>query len=236
MQDFRQAVFKLLDVELDAEQLERFNIYARELVDWNQRFNLTAITDPEQIQIRHFLDSLSCWLALRQAPPGRVLDIGAGAGFPGLPLKILHPEMQLTLVESTAKKASFLEHIVQVLGLRDVRVLAQRAENVGQQATERGANDWAVARAVAPMSVLAEYLLPLVKVGGFALAQKAKGADQEVDGAADAIAKLGGELKDLVRVEIPGLNEERWLVVLKKIGETPSEYPRRAGMPSKRPL
>jgi 16S rRNA (guanine527-N7)-methyltransferase len=236
MQDFRKAVFAMLDVELDAEQLERFEMYAGELVEWNQRFNLTTITDPEQIHIRHFLDSLSCWQALRQAPPGRLVDVGAGAGFPGLALKILQPEMQLTLVESTAKKASFLEHIVQVLGLRDVRVLAQRAEDVGRIAEERGAYDWAVARAVAPMAVLAEYLLPLVGNGGFALAQKAKGAKQEVNEAANAIAKLGGEVKELIRVEIPELNEERWLVVVKKTGETSAEYPRRAGMPSKRPL
>lgn len=236
MQSFSQAVQNMLGVELSAKQIEQFDIYDRELIEWNQRFNLTSITNPEQIRIRHFLDSLSCWLALKQAPLGNLIDIGAGAGFPGLPLKILRPEIQLTLVESTAKKASFLDHIVQVLGLKEVEVVAQRAEEVGRHANYRGVYDWAVARAVAPMAVLAEYLLPLVKIGGHALAQKAKDAKAEVAQAANALAKLGGELQELKEVKVPDLDEERWLVVVKKVGETPMEYPRRAGMPSKRPL
>jgi 16S rRNA (guanine527-N7)-methyltransferase len=236
MQSFAQAAQAMLGFELGAQQIEQFDIYARELVDWNQRFNLTSITDCEQIRVRHFLDSLSCWMALRQAPPVRLIDVGTGAGFPGLALKILRPEMQLTLVESTAKKASFLEHIVQVLSLSQVSVLAQRAEDVGQDASQRGGYDWAVARAVAPMAVLAEYMLPLVSIGGRVLAQKAKDAQSELDAAADAIAKLGGAVQELISVSVPGLDEKRSLVVLKKIAETPAAYPRRAGMPSKRPL
>ncbi len=226
----------LLGIQLSQPQINAFELYAGELIEWNQRFNLTSITDPEQIRAKHFLDSLSCWLALRQAPPGRVIDVGTGAGFPGLPLKILQPEIQLTLVEATAKKAGFLEHMVQVLGLRDVTVLAKRAEEVGQMAEHREAYDWALARAVAPLAVLAEYLLPLVKLGGRILAQKGKGASQEIEAAKIAIEKLGSEKIDLMPVAIPGLDEERWLVVVEKTAPTPADYPRRAGMPAKRPL
>jgi 16S rRNA (guanine527-N7)-methyltransferase len=235
MPDFAQSVQQMLGISLSGQQLQQFDTYARELIEWNQRFNLTSITDADAIYTKHFLDSLSCWLALREAP-GSVVDVGAGAGFPGLPLKILQPEMQLTLVEATAKKTGFLTHIVQVLGLTVVQVVAQRAEDVGQDPGQRAGYDWAVARAVAPLATLAEYLLPLVRVGGFSLAQKAKGAQQELDEAANAVAKLGGEVHRTLQVEVPGLSEERWLVVLKKIGETPEAYPRRAGMPSKRPL
>jgi len=233
---FEEQVFALLDIQLSQAQMDAFDLYARELVDWNQRFNLTSITDPEQIRTKHFLDSLSCWLALRQAPPGRVIDVGTGAGFPGLPLKILQPQMQLTLVEATAKKAGFLEHMVQVLGLRDVTVLAKRAEEAGQMAEHRQAYDWAIARAVAPMAALAEYLLPLVKIGGFALAQKGRGAMEEIEAASNAIEKLGGGKIELMPVTIPDLDEERWLVVVEKVAPTPAAYPRRAGMPAKRPL
>lgn len=236
MQSFQQAVQSMLGIDLKQEQVQQFDIYASELVEWNQRFNLTSITDAEGIRIRHFLDSLSCWLAMRNDPPGRVIDVGTGAGFPGLALKILHPEMHLTMVESIAKKASFLEHIVQVLRLSNVTVLASRAEDVGQDAGQRESYDWAVARAVAPMAVLAEYLLPLVKVGGHVLAQKARDTSAEVEAAGAAISKLGGEVERLEQVAVPGLEEDRWLVVLKKIAETPATYPRRAGMPSKRPL
>lgn len=236
MTRFEEQVFDLLDIQLSQTQIDAFDLYARELIDWNQRFNLTSITDPEQIRSKHFLDSLSCWLALRQSPPGRLIDVGAGAGFPGLPVKILQPEMQLTLVEATAKKAGFLEHMVQVLGLRDVTVLAKRAEEVGQMTEHREAYDWAIARAVASMATLAEYLLPLVKVGGSALAQKAKGAKDEIEAGQNAVEKLGGGNIKSISVKIPDLDEERWLVVVEKLAPTPGEYPRRAGMPTKRPL
>lgn len=229
-------VFKLLGVQLDASQLAAFDRYSQELADWNQRFNLTTITDPAQVRVKHFLDSLSCWIAMRGSPNYRVIDVGSGAGFPGLPLKILQPAMQLTLVESTRKKASFLEYMVQVLDLRNVEIVAKRAEEVGQLREHRESYDWTLARAVAPLAVLAEYLLPLVRVGGFALAQKGRGASKEAEAARNTLEILGGELKELIPVTIPELAEERWLVVIKKVVPTPAAYPRRPGMPSKRPL
>lgn len=236
MAPFAESVQTMLGEELSQEQAAAFERYAVELLEWNQRFNLTAVTEREAIFTRHFLDSLSCWLGLRQTQPTSLIDIGSGAGLPGLPLKLWQPNLQLTLLESITKKASFLEHIVQVLGLQGVRVLAQRAEEAGQDPTHREAYDCAVARAVAPLPVLAEYLLPFVRVGGHMLAQKARGAAAEVEAAQRAFAQLGGELEELMPVNVPSLDEERWLVLVRKVAPTPAEFPRRPGRPSKRPL
>ena len=231
---------RLLNLELTAEQLAAFEVYAAELVQANQAINLTAITDRQGIQVRHFLDSLSVLKLLPASVPAgaplRVVDVGSGAGFPGLPLKIVRPELRLTLVEATGKKADFCRALAQRLGLRDVVVLNQRAEDLGQDPAQREQYDWALARAVAELAVLAEYLLPLVKVGGHALAQKGAGAADEAQAAAGAIAKLGGRLAHIEPVALPGLDEHRFLVLLEKVAATPPAYPRRAGMPSKRPL
>jgi 16S rRNA (guanine527-N7)-methyltransferase len=233
---FTDEVFNLLGIRLSEEQRAAFDLYARELVEWNKRFNLTSIVDPDQIRAKHFLDSLSCWLAMRETPPGSLVDIGAGAGFPGIPLKILKPDIHMALVEATAKKTGFLLHMVQFLRHDHVHVATSRAEDFGHLPAHRESFDWAVARAVAPLPVLVEYLLPLVKVGGYALAQKAKDAAAEVKAAEGAIKKLGGELSELKKVVVPGLDEDRYLVIINKISPTPETYPRRAGVPSKRPL
>jgi 16S rRNA (guanine527-N7)-methyltransferase len=225
----------LLNLELTGEQLAAFQRFADELVRWNQEVNLTSITAPDDIQIRHFLDSLSI-LAVLPPGPADVVDVGTGAGFPGLPLKIVRPELRLTLVEATGKKAAFCQMMVEQLGLTDVTVLNTRAEDLGQDSDHRERYDWALARAVAELPVLAEYLLPLARVGGHALAQKSASAPAEAQAAEAALAKLGGELEQLVPVTLPGLPEPRCLVVLRKIAATPPAYPRRAGMPSKRPI
>ena len=210
--------------------------YEHELLEWNAKFNLTAIRDVEGIRIKHFLDSLSTVLAWKTTPPARLIDIGTGAGFPGLVLKILYPAMRLTLVESVGKKATFCQHIIKTLGLENVEVLTLRAEDVGQMPFHREKYDWAVARAVAAMPVLAEYLLPLVKVGGGILAQKGESGPAEAQSAEKAFKLLGGELRHLVKVELPGVADERYLVVVEKVAATPPNYPRRAGMPSQKPL
>ncbi|MCI0575640.1 MAG: 16S rRNA (guanine(527)-N(7))-methyltransferase RsmG [Chloroflexi bacterium] len=223
-------------LELTAGQLAHFARYQELLLAWNERLNLTAITGPADIQVRHFLDSLSCTLVTGDLTGQRVVDVGAGAGFPGLPLKILYPGLQLVLVESMVKKTRFLEAVVADLGLQDVAILAERAETLGQQATHRGRYDWAVARAVAAMAVLAEYLLPLCRPGGRMLAQKGPGAAEETQAAAEAIRLLGGGPASLHAVRLPGREEGRVLVVVEKVGETPARYPRRPGIPAKRPL
>jgi 16S rRNA (guanine527-N7)-methyltransferase len=227
----------LLNLELTPAQLALFQLYSDELRTWNEKFNLTAITDPHGIQVKHFLDSLSL---LRVLPAGGarscLIDVGSGAGFPGLPLKIVWPALQLTLVEATGKKAKFCRHMVETLKLTGVDVVHARAEEIGQQRQHRERYDWAVARAVAEMPVLAEYLLPLVKRGGRVAAQKGKDAPAETYAAAPAIAKLGGELELISEIELPGIVEPRYLVVLKKVAATPPQFPRRPGLPAKEPL
>jgi len=228
-----------LGITLTDHHLTAFEACYRELVDWNQRFNLTAITDREGVLVRHFLDSLSCLMALPRAElacGARVIDVGTGAGFPGLPLKIICPEMRLTLLEATGKKVTFLEHVVRLLGLKDVKVIHGRAEELGRDPAHREQYDWALARAVAEMATLAEYLLPLVRVGGAMLTQKGEGAAAEVHRAETAIVTLGGRVQQLMPVELRGLAETRYLVVMDKVAATPEEYPRRPGMPQKRPL
>jgi 16S rRNA (guanine527-N7)-methyltransferase len=165
-----------------------------------------------------------------------VIDVGTGAGFPGLPLKILYPHISLTLVESVAKKARFLEAVVAELDLADVSVMVARAEALGQDAAFRGRFDWAVARAVAELRVLVEYLLPLCRVGGHLLAQKGERAADEVAAAQQAIATLGGGPPVLHPVQLPQRDEPSYLVVVEKLAETPAKYPRRVGVPGKRPL
>ena len=209
------------------------------LVAWDERVNLTAITDWQGVLVRHFLDSLSCLKAISQAElsaGARVIDVGTGAGYPGIPLKIVCPAMRLTLLEATHKKVAFLEHLVAALDLRDVRVIHGRSEEIGRDAAHREQYDWVLARAVAGMPTLAEYLLPLARVGGAILAQKGEDALVEVHEAANAIATLGGQVRQLVPLELRGLAETRHLVVVDKVAPTPEQYPRRPGMPKKRPL
>jgi len=236
MREFAQAARSTLGLQLTASQLAALNLYERELLDWNLRFNLTAIDEPDKIRIKHFLDSLTCLLVLREKPAGRVIDVGTGAGFPGIPLKIVCPDIRLTLVESVGKKADFCRHVVRALELDGVEVLQNRAEEVGQMAAHREQYDWALARAVALLPVLAEYLLPLVRVGGAMLAMKGASVPAEANSAEPAMRILGGQLRRLVPVALPGVADERYLVVVDKISATPRAYPRRVGVPARKPL
>jgi 16S rRNA (guanine527-N7)-methyltransferase len=236
MKDLAQYTRALVGLHLSSPQLAAIERYERELVSWNERFNLTAIDDPQKIRVKHFLDSLTCLLVMSDSPAERVIDIGTGAGFPGLPLKIVCPSMRLTLVESVGKKADFCRHIVKTLGLIGVEVLQERAEALGGSPEHREKYDWAIARAVAVMPVLMEYLLPLVRVGGRALALKGESGPAEAQSAEKAIRLLGGHLRQLVPVILPGVEDERYLIVTDKIAATPDRYPRRVGIPAKRPL
>jgi len=236
MQEFSEYAHRQLGLKLTYFQLSALSIYERELVDWNTRFNLTAIRVPEEIHIKHFMDSLTCLLAMRESLAGKLIDIGTGAGFPGIPLKIMLPKMQLTLVESVGKKAEFCRHVVKILDLHGVEVVQERAEALGQDLDYRERYDWAVARAVAILPVLAEYLLPLVRVGGSMLAMKGESGPAEAHAAEHAMRVLGGHLRQIMPVTLPGVAEERYLVVIDKVAATPSGYPRKVGVPAKRPL
>ena len=226
----------LFNVHLTGRHILALSAYERELMDWNQKFNLTAIRDVESIRTKHFLDSFSCVQAWKATPPQRLVDVGTGAGFPGIPLKIIYPAMHLTLVESVGKKVKFCEHMVEVLGLENVKVIHARADEVGQKAEFRENYDWAVARAVANLSVLSEYLFPLVKVGGTILAQKGESGPAEAQAAEQAMHLLGGKLKKLIPVNLPGVADDRYLVLIDKVAATPPKYPRNAGMAAKAPL
>ena len=236
METLIQGALTLLGIQLSPQQVSCFERYERELLEWNEKFNLTAIRDVEGIRIKHFLDSLTCALAWQERPPASLIDVGTGAGLPGIALKILYPHLRLTLVESVGKKADFCRHVVQVLGLEKVEVAQMRAEEVGQQAKHRERYDWAAARAVANLPVLAEYLLPLVRVGGGMLAQKGESGPAEAQAAEKAIVLLGGRLRRLIAVNLPGVAEDRYLVIVDKKSATPPNYPRRVGAPSKAPL
>src|SRR5574339_809622 len=226
----------LFNVHITGRQVLALLSYEKELIEWNQKFNLTAIRDSESIRTKHFLDSFSCVLAWKGSPPNQLIDVGTGAGFPGIPLKILYPQLKLTLVESVGKKAMFCQHVVRVLGLEQVNVIQARAEDLGQNPRHREKYDWAVARAVANLNVLGEYLLPLVKVGGMAIAQKGESGPAEAQSAEKAMELLGGKLKQLIPVNLPGVAEDRYLIVVEKVAATPPKYPRKPGIPMKQPL
>ncbi|MFQ5615165.1 MAG: 16S rRNA (guanine(527)-N(7))-methyltransferase RsmG [Anaerolineales bacterium] len=229
-------VFEEADIKLTPKQVQQLEQYSRLLVKWNQRINLTAIRSPSEIRVKHLLNSLTCLRVMRGTPMKCVVDVGTGAGFPGLVLKIAHSEIELTLVESITKKTNFCRRVVETLGLENVEVITARAEEVGRMVDHREMYDWGVARAVASMSVLAEYLLPLVRVGGWMLAQKGKDGHEEAQHAENAIRILGGRLDRVVPVTLPGVGEPRTLVVIEKVSPTPERYPRRIGIPAKRPL
>jgi 16S rRNA (guanine527-N7)-methyltransferase len=236
MEKLVQDAQALFNVHLTGRQVIALTTYERELIEWNQKFNLTAIRDVAGIRTKHFLDSFSCVLAWKGNPPANLVDIGTGAGFPGIPLKIIYPNTKITLVESVGKKAMFCQHIVSLLGLEKVSVINSRAEDLGQMREHREQYDWGVARAVANLRVLAEYLLPLVQVGGTMLAQKGESGPAEVHAAEKAIKLLGGEVRQLMPVTLPGVVEERHLVLVNKVAATPPAYPRKPGVPAKKPL
>jgi len=234
---FAQNARQLLGLQLSREQIAAFKLLEDELLEWNSHFNLTAIRDKEGIETKHFLDSLTCLMALDAAStPRSLIDIGTGAGFPGIPLKLILPQMRLTLVESIQKKAGFCTHIVEKLGLRQVQVLAERAEEVGQNPEHRESYDLATARAVAAMPTLVEYLLPLVRIGGLVIMQKGESAQLEALQSEKVIQRLGGKIKVILPVVLPGVVDERYLVVLEKVARTSADFPRRTGLPAKQPL
>lgn len=236
MEKLIQDAHELFRIHLTGRQAMALTTYEKELLEWNQKFNLTAIRDTESIRTKHFLDSFSCVLAWKASPPSHLIDVGTGAGFPGLPLKILYPNLKLTLVESVGKKAKFCRHIAGVLGIENVEVIHARAEDLGQNLLHREKYDWAVARAVANLNVLSEYLIPFVKIGGSMLAQKGESGPAEAQSAEKVMELLGGNLRQLIPVHLPGVADDRYLVVVDKVAATPSKYPRKTGIPAKQPL
>lgn len=231
-----QQARDLFNITLTEDHLEQFKVITDTLIDWNQRMNLTTITDPDEIAIRHHLDSLSVAQNLTFAAGDKLADVGTGAGFPGLPLAVVFPQLQVTLFDSTRKKLGFVNQVIETLGLSNARTHHMRAETAGQDRAHREQYDVVVARAVALLPTLVEYLLPLAKVGGYCIAMKGESAEREVREAEHAIYVLGGEVVDIAPVHLPEVDRTHYLVVIEKINKTPRDYPRQPGMPSKEPI
>ncbi|MEE9285331.1 MAG: 16S rRNA (guanine(527)-N(7))-methyltransferase RsmG [Dehalococcoidia bacterium] len=225
-------------IDLTPGQVAQFEILRHELLAWNQRMNLTAITDPDEVETRHFLDSLTVSLAFPEGlgPGARLLDVGSGAGFPGIPLKIVHQWVSLVLLEATRKKAAFLEHVVNRLNLSDVRVVAERAEDAARQPQHREAYQVVAARALAPLPTVVELTLPFCALGGVVVAQAQGDIGAALERVSKTVARLGGRVRECRPVAVPGLDGGRALVISEKVVPSPEAYPRRAGVPAKRPL
>ena len=236
MENLKQETQDLIGITLSSYQLSLLDMYRQELDDWNDRFNLTAIHEPEKIRIKHFLDSFSPYLVIKNTPIKRLIDIGTGAGFPGIPLKIILPETEVVLVDSINKKTNFCQHIINILNLKGIQVIQDRVERLARDEQFRESFDLAVARAVAKLSTLSEYLLPFVKIGGNMLAMKGEQGPFEAQKAHRAVSLMGGELSRVKKLTLPGVTEDRFLITIEKKASTPEKYPRRVGIPSKKPL
>jgi len=229
-----------LGIEFTARQVKQFELYYQELIEWNKKINLTAITDYSSVQVKHFLDSLTITLALpgeeAERPDFNIIDIGTGAGFPGVPLKIIFPQPRLVLIEPTTKKTAFLHHIIRKLELENVEVLNSRAEEAAHLPIYREQFALALSRAVALLPTLVELTLPFCQIGGRFIAQKKGEIDQEINRAQKAIAALGGKLDQVKKIELDEFKDGRYLIIIDKIYPTSNKYPRRSGLPKRRPI
>jgi len=234
-----QAGANQLGLQMTPEQLDKFQVFYHELIDWNQRMNLTRITDYADVQVKHFLDSL---IVTRAWPPSlnrtrpSVIDVGTGAGIPGLPVKIMWPEIKLVLLDATAKKTHFLRQLIPKLQLDDVEIVLGRAETVAHQLEYRERFDLVLSRAVAPLPTLVELTLPLATIGGLVIALKKRATDLEINQAGRGISLLGGILQAVKPIDLEQFTDTRQLIVIDKVAPTPPRYPRRPGIPAKRPL
>lgn len=237
MEEFREKIkqyAKKIEIELTERQIEQFYTYMQLLLEWNQKINLTAITKPEEIVLKHFIDSLT--IAKQIQKNVKLVDVGTGAGFPGIPLKIIRDDIEVTLVDSLNKRIHFLEEVITQLELTKIQAVHARVEEFGKNKTYREKFDCVTSRAVANLSTLAEYVLPLAKVGGCCVCMKGSKVEDELEQGKKAISILGGRLEKVDCFELPESDMGRSVVVLYKEKVTPLKYPRKAGVPSKEPL
>lgn len=225
-----------LNLELNEEQKNKFIIYKNLLKEWNEKINITAITDDIEIDIKHFLDSLTPMVTNLFNGEKSIIDVGTGGGFPGLPLKIINPDLKVTLLDSLNKRIIFLNEVIKSLDLKDIEGTHGRAEELGRKIEYREKYDICVSRAVASLDTLSEYCIPFVKKGGYFISMKGPDAEEEVKEAKKAIGLLGGSIKEIEKIKLPKSNISHSLIIIEKIKETPTKYPRGGGKPKKKPL
>ena len=231
--DFKQKLNEF-DIKINDEQIKSFEKYMNLLLEWNEKINLTAITQPEEIKLKHFVDSLTVLKYIND--DDKVIDIGTGAGFPGIPLKIMNKNTKITLLDSLNKRINFLNIVIEKLDLSNIQAIHGRAEEIARNKLYREKYDVAVSRAVANLSTLTEYMLPFVKVGGKCICMKGANVNEELERAQNAIKELGGEIEKIDNFFLSDNDNERNIIIIKKVKETKSKYPRKAGTPSKEPL
>ena len=224
---------KKISEEISNYQAENFHKYMLLLLEWNQKMNLTAITDEKEIIYKHFIDSISINKYIKEA--NNVMDIGTGAGFPGIPLKLLNKDINFILVDSLNKRISFLEEIKKELKLDKIELIHARVEDLAKNEAYREKMNIVVSRAVANLSTLLEYMLPFVKIGGTCICMKGPNIEEEIEKSKNALEVLGGKIENIEKLNLPG-NLERNIIIVKKVKATPTKYPRKAGVPSKEPL
>ncbi|MCF1684404.1 16S rRNA (guanine(527)-N(7))-methyltransferase RsmG [Tetragenococcus halophilus] len=234
-EEFQQKLYQY-HIELSQKQMEQFEHYYKLLIEWNQKINLTAITDKNEVYLKHFYDSVALAFSVKLDKKASICDIGSGAGFPSIPLKIVFPELKITIVDSLNKRINFLYTLVKELGLTEVYLFHDRAENFGQDLKNRASYDYVTARAVARLDVLCELCLPLVKKNGYFYALKAAKSQEELTDAKKAIATLGGKFIEDKQIYLPNTQDERNILVIEKTKETPKKYPRKPGLPNKKPI
>lgn len=227
---------KTLGIDLNETEVNEFTLYKELLKEWNEKINITSITDDVEIDIKHFIDSITPLRTNIFKDNIKLIDIGTGGGFPGIPLKIIKKDIEVLLLDSTNKRISFLEEVINRLGLKDITALHGRAEELGRNKDYRGKYDIAISRAVASLDTLCEYCLPFVKVGGYFISMKGSDVDAELKEAENSIKVLGGKLKDVNIMNLPNSDINHSLIIIEKIKETPTKYPRGGGKPRKKPL
>lgn len=236
-EEFKKVLYKKtkqIGIELTEEQLEKFYLYMNILLEWNEKINLTAITNEEEIILKHFVDSLTINKYIEDSKS--LIDVGTGAGFPGIPIKILREDLKVTLLDSLNKRINFLNEVIEKLDLKNIECIHGRAEEFGKNKNYREKYDFATSRAVANMSTLSEYLIPFVKVGGKVLAMKGDKAEEELEEAKKAIKLLGGKVENIDNFYLPDSDIKRNIIIIKKIEKTERKFPRKPGMPAKEPI
>ncbi len=229
-------IFKSSDLECTAGQVEKFEIYKNMIQEWNQKINLTSITEDVEIYMKHFVDSIIVKNYFDMESVDKMIDVGTGGGFPGIPLKIVRESMEVTLLDSLNKRIIFLGEVVEELGLDHVSLIHGRAEDFGSNEEYRDQYDLSISRAVAPLNILSEYCIPFVRVGGCFISMKSGHVDKEIEESKKALEILGGRIRETVKYQLPGTGISRSIIIIEKYRETPDKYPRKAGKPTKKPL